>query len=131
MPRGREYQINTLNHTEATEKLDISSLQRISINIPLKIMITLITIEWEVQNKNTDDRRIDNMVERGVYRTHGLSGGSYLHPDRIADRISQQVVSYKMMDNYSRIELQNLYRAANHYNMDLRIFNGLQFYRGY
>ena len=131
MPRGREYQNKyAKSHGSNGEARHIVPAKNIN-KYTTKNNDHIDNYRMGSTKQNTDDRRIDNMVERGVYRTHGLSGGSYLHPDRIADRISQQVVSYKMMDNYSRIELQNLYRAANHYNMDLRIFNGLQFYRGY
>jgi len=81
------------------------------------------------REQNTDDLRIDNMIERREYYTHGISGGKYIRPGRVRERIGQQVESYKEMNNYSSKDMRNLYLAAREYDVDCRMFNGLQFQR--
>eukprot|EP01124_Arcella_intermedia_P011375 TRINITY_DN17778_c0_g1_i1.p1 TRINITY_DN17778_c0_g1~~TRINITY_DN17778_c0_g1_i1.p1 ORF type:complete len:131 (-),score=9.69 TRINITY_DN17778_c0_g1_i1:13-405(-) len=81
------------------------------------------------REQNSVDSRIDNMIEKGEFYSDGLSGGSYIKPERVRDRITQQVDSYKQMDQYSKRDMQKLYVAAEEYDMDLRIFNGAEFKR--
>ncbi|EGG23835.1 hypothetical protein DFA_05971 [Cavenderia fasciculata] len=81
------------------------------------------------RDQNMVDLKIDNMIEKRNYQTHGLSNDEYIRPDRVRSRIEQQVASIKTMADYSKRYVRDLYLAAQHYEMDLRIFNGLDFDR--
>jgi hypothetical protein len=78
---------------------------------------------------NMRDLRIDNMTEQRTHKSHGLSGGSYISPQQHVDRITHQVESLKQMDDPSRRHMRDLYVTAQELNMDLRVFNGLDFDR--
>lgn len=81
------------------------------------------------KEQNAVDTRIDNMICARQYEPRGLSGGSYIPPERVRSRIEQQVESIKSMDSYSKRYARDLYLAAEYFDMDLRIFNGLKFDR--
>eukprot|EP00906_Rhabdomonas_costata_P011641 RCo016586 len=80
--------------------------------------------------QNDMDRRIDSMTAARVARSRGVNGdGGYIPVQRVVDRITQQVESMRGMRNPSRRQLRDLYVTARENDMDLRVFNGLEFDR--
>ena len=81
------------------------------------------------KKRNGLDTRMDNMTERRVLYTRGLSGDVYIPPSVYTTRIKQQVESMKLMKNPSKRQIRNLYIAAKKLNMNLSIFNEWSFDR--
>jgi hypothetical protein len=79
------------------------------------------------------DNIIDNQVLNGHFQPSYTNGGVYVGNQHACDRIQQQINVMKQYENdgyhIPKMAQRNLYYAAQDAGMDLRAFNGMNFYR--
>ena len=79
------------------------------------------------------DNLIDNQVLNGTFQPCYTNGGVYVSRQDAIDRIEQQISVMKQYQsdgyNISKVAQRQLYYAAQDTGMDLRAFNGMNFYK--
>lgn len=79
------------------------------------------------------DNIIDNQVFNGHFTPSYTNNGVYVSNQHASDRIQQQINVMKQYQNdgytIPKMAQRNLYSAAKDSGMDLRAFNGMEFYR--